>query len=448
MLDSVIVNGRLVLPERIVEQAVGVRDGRIAGLYPPGAHPPAAELLDAGGCLVFPGFIDCHTHMNEPGFTHREDFAHGTAAAARGGITAIVDMPMNNIPATATPETFVAKRELLQGKGHTDYALWGGLVNYNLDCLGRLHELGAAAFKSFLCKTGDDYTHLTLAEADRALEILGGFDGLAGFHCEDYAKTEQLTELLAQENDTREGYLLSRPLEAELEALRNILTLAEKRRAKIHICHVSHPAAAEEIRRAKGRGVAVTAETCVHYLIFTREDYLEKGALWKCSPPLREPEAAERLWEYIADGTLDCICSDHSPAGTAEKSEEAYGFVRVWNGISGVQTTAQALFHHAVHRRGLSPCLLACAFSRRPAQIFGLYGRKGEIAPGFDADFTILDPERPWTVTPESLLTLHKISAFVGQSGRGLPVTTILRGKVSCREGFVTGANGKFLARR
>lgn len=446
--DLIIKSGTVVRPEGSVPLDVAVSGGKIAALLPPGAAAEAEAVLDICGKLLYPGFIDCHTHMNEPGFTHREDFAHGSAAALAGGVTTVVDMPMNNIPATATGPIFMAKREFVKPSAYTDYAMWGAMVNYNQGDMMAMHDLGAVGFKCFLCKTGDDYTRLTPSEAERALETIAAFGGMGGFHCEDFDLTERLTAKYRVEDDTRRGYLLSRPLEAEKRATAFVLETALKKNARVHICHVSHPDIARMIREARLSGIRVTAETCPHYLIFSEDDYIKKGPLYKCSPPLREREAANRMWEALADGSLDCVCSDHSPAPLYEKRELGGRYIDVWNGISGVQTTAQGLYQHLVCEKGLPAEILARVFSANPARAFGLYGRKGDIREGFDADFCVMDPDKEWEITPESLLYMHPVSAFLGLKGRGLPVMSILRGRVAAKEGRpVSPPSGEYVPR-
>lgn len=241
---------------------------------------------------------------------------------------------------------------------------------------------------------------------------------------------------------------MSRPLEAEKKAVAFVLETALKKNARVHICHVSHPDVARLIREARLDGVRVTAETCLHYLLFSGDDYIAKGPLFKCSPPLREREAADRMWETLADGSLDCVCSDHSPAPLYEKQESDGRHIDVWNGISGVQTTAQGLYQHLVREKGMPPEILARVFSANPARAFGLYGRKGDVREGFDADFCVLDPERAWEITPESLLYMHPVTAFMGLRGKGLPVMSILRGRVAAKEGKpVSPPSGEYVPR-
>lgn len=247
---------------------------------------------------------------------------------------------------------------------------------------------------------------------------------------------------MKKEGATWEDYLNSRPLVAESMATNNIIQLAKEVGGKIHICHVSHPDVAKIIQKAQRDGVDVTGETCSHYLTFSRDDLIEKGSLFKCAPPLREREAVEEMWKYVHNGTLSCVSSDHSPATREEKDQEVHGVFGTWGGMSGIQHLMQVVFSQGVVKRGYCPSLLAKSLSQGPAKAFGLYGKKGAIEVGFDADLVILDPDREWEITSESLKYLNKISAYVGFKGKGLPIQTILRGKTIALENQIVGEKG------
>lgn len=443
MFNLVIKNGRVVTTERIFEATVAVRDGKIAAILEPGSPVEAEQIIDAKGNFVFPGAIDSHAHLNDPGYLWREDFAHGTAAAGVGGFTTIVDMPLQNEPALTDARIFAKKEAAVSPNAYVDYCFWGGLVDYNLDKLKELAEQGCVAFKSFIGPVSPDYVSLTIGQAREALEILKACDARAGFHCEDYSIIKW-EEARAQRKDRVDwqDFLNSRPLIAELIATRNIIELARETGAKVHICHVSHPQVAKVIRAAQQEGVDVTAETCGHYLTFTDQDVITKGSLFKCAPPLREAAAVEEMWEYVANGTLSCIGSDHSPCELSEKSEEKHGIFGAWGGISGIQNVMQVVFSEGVNKRGYSPTLLARSLSEGPAKTFGIYGQKGALEVGFDADLVILDPQKEWEITPDSLYYQNKISAFVGLKGVGLPVCTIVRGQVVAEDGKLIGPKG------
>ncbi len=443
MYDLLIKNANIVTDNNITFGCVAVSSGKIKDIFYNNEIPNAKQILDLNGKYLFPGFIDCHVHFDEPGYTMREDFTHGTAAAAIGGISTVIDMPLNNKPPVYNKHIFKDKHNLIKEKAFIDYGFWGALVNYNMENLNGLNEAGALAFKSFICNAGKDYTSLDLREVETALLILKKFNGLAGFHCEDYDMIQKLEkEKLAENKLSAKDYLDSRPVEAELIATKNVIAIAEKTGSRIHICHVSHPLVAEEIRKAKAKGIKVTGETCTHYLIFTGDDLMHKGMLFKCSPPLRTKEACEGLWEYIYDGTLDCISSDHSPGTIEEKTENHLGAFGAWGGLSSVQTTVQIFFDQLVNHHKLSPTIMAKVLSKCPAEIFGIYGIKGDISIGFDADFTVIDQNRKWTISEDNLKYLNKISAFTGLKGKGAPVLTIVRGKIIAKDGTIVSNPG------
>lgn len=443
MFDLIVKNGKIVTSERIFDGNIGIKDGKIAAIVSRESELLGKEVIDIEGKFLFPGAIDTHAHLNDPGYTWREDYEHGTAAAAVGGITTIIDMPLQNEPALTDGKIFDKKIETVSPNAYVDYCFWGGLVDYNFSTLHELDEKGCVAFKSFIGPVSPDYVSLSMGQVREALEILKDVDARAGFHCEDYSiiKWEE-KRAQRKESVDWEDFLNSRPLIAEIMATKNIIDLAREVGTKIHICHVSHPAVAEEIRKAKLEGIDITGETCSHYLTFNRDDVIKNGSLFKCAPPLREAEAVEKMWEYVEDGTLSCVSSDHSPCALEEKSEEEHGVFGAWGGISGIQNIMQVAYSEGVAKRGYSPTILARSLSEGPAKAFGLYGRKGAIEVGFDADLVVLDPDKEWEITPESLKYVNKISAFVGLEGKGLPITTILRGVVVAKDGEVVGEKG------
>ncbi|MGE4548759.1 MAG: allantoinase AllB [Intestinibacillus sp.] len=447
MLDRVIQNAILVTPDSMARGAVGMQNGKIAEIRRDGhfSETEFRDAVDAQGKLLYAGFIDTHVHLNDPGFTWREDFAHGTRAAAVGGVTTVIDMPLQNEPAVRDTAILRQKERYLQGKAYVDYACWGAMLPDNTGRLREMHEAGAVAFKAFFAPVSPDYTPVTAYDIRQSLGALAAFDGLAGLHCEDYAiiRGEQ-ARAVAESRAGARDFLDARPVSAEHIAVEAVLALAEEAGARVHICHVSHPEVAERIRQAKARGVRVTAETCPHYLVFDEHNVLEGGTVFKCAPPLRRAEDAARLWGYVLDGTLDCVCSDHSPCAPAEKQSGKNGFFDAWGGLSGIQTTAQVFFDALVHQRRQSPTHVARVMAQRPAQIFGLDHRKGSLAVGMDADLTLMDPEQPWEVTAASLQYLHPVSAFIGCKGRGCPVLTLLRGEVVAKDGIpITGEQGR-----
>jgi allantoinase len=289
--------------------------------------------VDAATMLVFPGAVDCHAHLNDPGFEWREDFSHGTAAAAAGGVTTVIDMPLQITPALTTAAILENKLRVVAPKAIVDFAFLGGLVDTNIDALEGLREAGVVGLKAFMGPVSPDYSTIDLALARRALEITAEWGLVVAFHCEDYHTIKRCERLMMQQgrNDWK-AYLESRPLAAEIDSVRNVIRLAEQTGARVHICHVSHPDVAEEIKQAQNRAVNVSCETCMHYLVYNEHDLLTRGSLYKCAPPLRKAGASEGLWEYVIDGTIACIASDHSPCAPEEKREQVKNNWELWGG--------------------------------------------------------------------------------------------------------------------
>ena len=426
MYDLLIENVHIVKSDKVFIGNVGIKGEKIVSIFSGECENiESLKKIDGTDKFLFPGFIDSHVHLNDPGFTWREDFPHGTKAAAIGGITTIIDMPLQNEPALTDSNVFLSKEKYLIDKSYVDYAFWGALVNYNLNKLEELNESGVLAFKCFFAPVSNDYTPLNAGEIKHALSILKKFDGLAGFHCEDYSIiTFEEKKALSENRLSAKDFLNSRPVSAELIAVKTIICLAKETGAKVHICHVSHPLVAEEIKKAKADGVKITAETCPHYLIFNEEDLIKNGALFKCAPPLRKKE--DSLWPYILDGTIDIISSDHSPCAEYEKDND--NIFKAWGGISGIQNGFQIILNES-QKRNIPYTLLSKLFSYNASKIFGL-NNKGDIEIGYDADLVLVDLKKNWEITTESLEYLNKISAFTGVKGKGTPICTILRGKI------------------
>ena len=448
MYDVLVKNGRVVTSDAVTEGNIAIKDGKIAAVLAAGIEPEAEKVIDAAGKLVFPGAIDTHAHLNDPGYTWREDYEHGTAAAAVGGYTTIVDMPLQNEPALTNADLFDRKVEAVDANAYVDYCFWGGLVPYNFDDLKGLNDKGCVAFKSFIGPVSPDYASLNYGQAYEAMQIIKEFDGRAGFHCEDFSMIKwQEQRMLKEGRLDWQGFLDSRPVAAEMLATVDIIELAKATGCKVHICHVSSPDVAQKIKEAQQEGYDITAETCSHYLSLTDKDVIENGPMFKCAPPLRSQEEVDRMWEYVADGTFAGIASDHSPCSYDEKYNEILGskitnVFEVWGGISGIQSGFQVAFNEGCVKRNVSPSVLANSMAVLPAKAFGIYGRKGDIKPGFDADLVIIAPEKEWEITSESLLYVNKISAFVGMKGKGFPVLTMIRGNVVAEDGKITGEKG------
>lgn len=435
--DLMIKNARLVSEDSIDSVNLYIADEKIQAVTSVDCIYDAAQVIDAKGRYVFPGCIDTHSHLGDfDGEEEQQQFS--TAAAAIGGFTTCIDMPTNN-PVVSTPERFQKKLEGLEKISYVDFGMYGALIKDNQDQLAAIDAAGALCFKSFLSPSGGGFTSPNMYEAREALKRIGQAGNMAAFHCEDYFIIDRcFTHMVENHLITRQDSLDARPLSAELLATRDMVELARETKTPIHICHVSHPEVAAIIEQAQQEGIDITGETCAHYLTFSQEDFLAKGPRWKCAPPLREPAAREGLWEYVQKGVLSCVCSDHSPSSKECKDDSVQPTYDTPNGISGIQTCVTAFYNEAVNKRGLSPTLLAREMSANPARRFGLYGRKGALKPGFDADLILFDPDLTYTITAEELKYKHKLSAFVGYEGKGRPVLTLLRGHVIAKDGELT----------
>ncbi len=451
MYDLIIKNGKLVTPDRIYEATVAINDGKYAAFLAPGIEVEAKEVIDAEGNLVFPGIVDCHAHLNEPGFEYREDFETGSRAAAAAGCTTFIDMPLNNDPSLMNKEIFDLKYSLISKHSYVDYGLWGGLVGdyddqpgsvkNNMADLVDLHNCGVLAFKGFTCPNGDLFPTVNLGNVRKSMEVLKPYGALLGFHCEEFGQVlEREKEFKAKKDQTREqmirDFLDAHDVWTEYVATKNVIDMCRCTGARTHICHISHPMVAQLAKDAIAEGLPLTAETCPHYLGFTEDLVFKVGAPAKCTPPMRTAADVEKMWDYVLDGTLSCIGSDHSPACDAEKDNETRNIWQAWGGLNSIQWFLPMMFDMVVHQRKLSPSLIAKTMDYNPAKIFGIYGRKGAFEIGFDGDITIVDPEKAWKVEQEKLYTKGHVTCFNGLEGKGMPTLTMIRGKVVAKDGM------------
>ncbi len=434
---------RVVTPRGVTEAAVTVREGRIehVGL---GGFPGDAVVVDAGAAVVMPGLVDSHVHVNEPGRTDWEGFHSATRAAAAGGITTIVDMPLNSIPPTTSPEALAAKREAATGNCFVDVAFWGGLVPDNVDVLAALAEEGVAGFKCFLVPSGvDEFPHLSELDLAGALPILSELGLPLLVHAE-------LPDLLAAHAPEDSGgdyptYLASRPAVAEDRAVDLLLALSRRQRATVHVAHLSSAGAVSALRRARGEGVPISAETCPHYLFFAAEEIRAGATEFKCAPPIRNEANRQQLWEALEVGDVAMVVSDHSPAPAQLRSPES--FFGAWGGIASLQLSLAATWT-AARARGRTVAELARWMATEPAQLAGLGGRKGVIAPGYDADLVVWDPDASFVVDPAVLHHRHPLTPYAGRTLHGVVQQTFLRGAMIYGRGeFPVPPRGELLRR-
>lgn len=375
--------------------------------------------------VLIPGLVDSHVHVNEPGRTEWEGFASATRAAAAGGVTTIIDMPLNSIPATTSTDALAVKREVAQPKVVVDTGFWGGAVPENLGSLRALHDAGVFGFKAFLAPSGvDEFGHLYATQLEAALAELAAFDGLLIVHAEDP------TVLDAHGNDGGRDYhrfVESRPDAAELTAIQNVIDAVRRTGARAHILHLSSAAALPMLRAARAEGLPITVETCPHYLTIAEEEVPEGGTQFKCCPPIRDAANRDALWEALVAGDIDIVVTDHSPATPELKYRGDGDFAEAWGGIAGLQLGLAAVWTEAA-RRGIPLATIIDRMSRGPADLVGL-DRKGRLAVGADADLAVFAPDAEFTVRAAELHHKNPVSAYEGRTLRGVVRGTWLRGQ-------------------
>ncbi len=430
------VSTRVVTPEGIRAAAVLEDEGGIRGLCEPGEVPTGYTLHDFDDLAILPGLVDSHVHINEPGRTEWEGFWTATRAAAAGGFTTLVDMPLNCLPETTTVSALQAKRDAARGKCFVDWAAWGGVSGDNAEHLEPMARAGVKGFKCFLIYPGcEGFEMVTREQLERALPhvVRTGLPLLV--HAELSEPIEVATGLLNGADWRRYGtYLRSRPDEAELSAIRMLLELCRRYGFRLHIVHLATALALNELRAARQEGLPVTVETCPHYLHFAAEEIQDGSTLLKCAPPIRGRNNREELWKALREEDIDLVATDHSPCPPELKRLEEGRFDQAWGGIASLSVALPVMWT-GMRARDISLSDLVRVMAEKPAVLAQLSGRKGKIASGHDADLVIFDPEAETVVSREGLHTRHRISPYVGQRLRGNVFATYLRGRVVFREG-------------
>ncbi len=440
----------MALPDGLAAAAIHVEGGRISAVSDYDDAPAGAELLDAGDAVVLPGLVDTHVHINEPGRADWEGFSTAGRAAAAGGVTTLVDMPLNSVPATTTVAALEEKRAAARGRCRVDVGFWGGLVPGNEGALSPLLAAGALGFKAFLVDSGvPEFPPVAEADLRRALPALAAAGAPLLVHAELPGPIERAAAGATGLDPRRyAAYLAGRPAAAEVAAIELLLALCRELPFRLHVVHLATREALPALIRARGEGLEVTVETCPHYLTFDAEEIPDGATEYKCAPPIRLGADREGLWRALAAGEIDLVASDHSPAPPALKRRETGDFAAAWGGISSLQLALPAVWTGA-SRRGHSLADVARWMSRAPARLAGLEDRKGRIAVGLDADFAIFDPEAGLEVAPEALLHRHPLTPYAGRRLRGVVRETLLRGRTVYRDGEFPGApTGRLLAGR
>jgi allantoinase len=434
------ISERVVTPAGIVPAAVLVDGEKILAVVAPNEIPGDATRHDFGDTALLPGLIDSHVHINEPGRTEWEGFFTATRAAAAGGYTLLVDMPLNSLPATTTLAALELKRAAARAQCRVDCALWGGVVADNQVHLGDLAAAGVPGFKCFLIDAGiDGFQMVNEEELRRALPIVARSGLPLLVHAELAAPVEAATARLAAADWRRyETYLQSRPDEAELSAIDLLIRLCREYRFRLRIVHLSTSRALEQLRAAKSEGLPITVETCPHYLHFAAEEIADGATLLKCAPPLRTRENREKLWQGLRDGIIDLVASDHSPCPPEMKRCDEKDFQKAWGGIASV-SVALPVTWTAAEKRGFTLSDIARWMADEPATLAGCGEQKGKLAAGYDADLLVFAPEEEFLVTEEKLHYRHRVSPYLGARLRGVVQKTFLRGQCIFDEGEFPG---------
>ncbi|MFA1544697.1 allantoinase AllB [Actinomadura chokoriensis] len=416
MDDLLIRSRRAVLPDGARPAAVSLRDGRITAISGYAEGAPAAASVDLGDVALLPGLVDTHVHINEPGRTHWEGFATATRAAAAGGVTTLVDMPLNSLPPTVDPAALAAKRAAAEAACAVDVGFWGGAVPGNLASLRPLHDLGVFGFKCFASDSGvPEFPPLSREEMRAAFREIASFGGLVVVHAEDPAA------LSPPSGGGYPEFLASRPPSAERRAVEQVVRLAEETGARAHILHLSAAGCLDVLAEARAGGLPVTAETCPHYLTLSAQE--AGGTAFKCCPPIRDAANRELLWQGLADGLISCVVTDHSPCPPELKRGD---FATAWGGVSSLQLGLPAVWT-AARERGHRLDEVVRWMSGAPAALAAV-PRKGAIAVGNDADLVAFDPDEPLTVDPAALHHRHPVTPYEGRTLTGAVRTTWLRG--------------------
>ncbi len=423
--DLVIRARRVVTPAGEAALCVAVRGGVVAAVAPLDARLEGAETIDLPEDeVLLPGLVDTHVHVNEPGRTEWEGFATATRAAAAGGVTTLLDMPLNSIPPTCTVSALEIKQKAADGQCHVDVGFWGGAIPGNVTDLRELHDAGVFGFKCFMAPSGvDEFPPLSAEELDEYLAVLRTFDALMIVHAEDGAAIERAP---AAHGPGYGDFLASRPRGAENVAIARLIEGARHTGARVHLLHLSSADAVPMIRTARRDGVAITVETCPHYLVFEAQAIAEGATQFKCCPPIREADNREELWQALGRADIDCVVSDHSPCVPELKGLERGDFGEAWGGISSLQIGLPAIWTEA-RLRGHTLVDVVRWMAQRPAEIARLT-RKGRIEPGFHADLVAFAPDDAFVVDPRQLHHRNPVTPYAERHLTGVVRRTWLRG--------------------
>ncbi len=405
-----------------------VQDEAVHSVGPYGSAPAEIEVRDFGDQYILPGLIDAHIHINEPGRTHWEGFETATKAAAAGGFTCLIDMPLNCIPSTTSLAALEEKRAAASGNALVDYRFWGGTVHGNGADLKPLAQAGVAGFKAFMVNPGtEEFSMVEEADLRIAMPIIAQCGLPLLVHAESPGPIAA-APVTPGEWRAYHKYLASRPDESEVEAIRLLIRLCAEYKCHVHIVHLSSAQALGEIRAAREAGLPLTVETCPHYLYFAAECVADGNTALKCAPPIRSKANQAELWQALRAREIDLVATDHSPCPPELKKFESGDFKQAWGGIASVSLALSVVWTKA-SANGFAMSDVARWMAEKPAELAGISSFKGKIAAGYDADFAIFDASQEWQPTPDSLHFRHKVSPYLGETFQGRVTSTFLRGQ-------------------
>lgn len=442
--DLVVKGGKLVTPKEVIEAGVAVKDGKIIKIAKEPGLPEAGEVVKADGKVIIPGVIDAHCHIHDPDYTYREDFESGSKAAAAGGVTVLIDMPL-----VLTVLSDMIKRKIEEGERTSvvDFSFHAGMMKP--EYLGEIPAIASLGVKSFKLFTTQPFK----VDWEGVRSIVGEVskvNGVTVVHAEDDEVISEWVRRVKEEEGRKDvlAHFDSRPAEAEGEAIRKLIEISEEMGGHIHIAHMTTTVGTVLVRDAKRRGISVTAETCPQYLVFTRRDIERLGPYLKMTPPLRTRDDVISLWKGLADGTIDMVVTDHAP-GTREEKEVGWKDIwKAWGGIPGVETLLPIMLSEGVNKGRITPMKLVEVMCQRPAEVFGLYPRKGTLKEGSDGDLVIVDMKKEVTIRAGILHYKVGWTPYEGMKVVGYPEETIIRGKVVAEDGEILAkpGYGRFVA--
>jgi allantoinase len=441
--DFILHSKRVITPAGEGEAFVWIRGGQIKSVST--TLPSATvDLIDVGNAVIMPGVIDPHVHINEPGRTEWEGFDTATKAAITGGVTMLVDMPLNSSPVTTSVKAFDEKIKAAKQNLHTNCGFWGGLVPGNETEIEPLIEKGVLGFKAFLTHSGvDDFPNVTEDDLRKAMPLIAKHNLPLLVHCELSDDGIRMTD----DRRSYKGYVASRPKIWEDDAIALMIRLCEEFNCRVHIVHLSSADSVEPIRKAKEKGLPLTVETAQHYLFFCAEDIADGATAFKCAPPIRERQNNEQLWQALKEGVIDFVATDHSPSTPDLKELQSCDFSKAWGGIASIQFALPVLWT-AAKQRGFALSDVCRWLSTNPSKLIGQQTKKGAIAEGYDADLIVWNPEESFIVTEESIHHKHKVTPYSGRELFGVVKQTYLGGTKVYDKGKINLNEGKIVLRQ